>query len=146
MDLKIDDLLEKVCSAVDSLLLRSYHIPPKAKRQQASVGPRIRSAQRTQGPRPLEKGLREAMIDFHPSCLPPCLRPSLHCGAIPRSPALALCHVRDFCLSTAPSATKPDVPSGFWYIYPLSATSTPHPVQPVTIHRTSMMSLRHPHT
>ena len=54
MDLKIDDLLEKVRFLARSCLfsLTDYPPLPLAKGQQTSFGPRIRTVERSQGARP----------------------------------------------------------------------------------------------
>lgn len=61
MDLKIDDLLEKVnCRLSDYAIVTNVEYP--AKGQQASPGFGIRTTQRTESVGPLEESFRQAMI------------------------------------------------------------------------------------
>lgn len=58
MDLKIDDLLEKVSTCRIDIRHMVNHTPlPIAKRQQASIGLGVRSAERPQGAWAIEEGL-----------------------------------------------------------------------------------------
>jgi len=65
MDLKIDDLLEKVIiHTQDPSRNQLLNFLLTAKRQQTPPGPGIRSVERSKGLRPSQKGLRQTIIPF----------------------------------------------------------------------------------
>lgn len=65
MDLKIDDLLEKVSECFRSRLMTKFHPNVSAKGQQASARPRICAAQCSEGVGLVEEGICEAVMGHY---------------------------------------------------------------------------------